>query len=116
MHLGKLFKDFHPEKVKLNLKAVQVEVSTHRAVADVGQLAPQGRPLVSEAVQMELRRVSRGWPGNIPRAGAGIVSPARQGVSREAWLTLFFYGPALPRCIASGPFLPRSLGGWRPRV
>ena len=27
MHLGKLFKDFHLEKVKLNLKAVQFEVS-----------------------------------------------------------------------------------------
>ena len=27
MDLGKLFKDFHLEKVKLNLKAVQLEVS-----------------------------------------------------------------------------------------
>lgn len=31
MHLGRLFKDFHLEKIRLNLKAVQVEVSFQEA-------------------------------------------------------------------------------------
>ena len=34
MNLGKLFKDFHLEKVKLNLKAVQFEVSFQQADKD----------------------------------------------------------------------------------
>ncbi len=34
MHLGKLFKDFHLEKVKLNLKAVQLEVSFQQTDKD----------------------------------------------------------------------------------
>ena len=34
MNLGKLFKDFHLEKVKLNLKAVQFEVSFQEADKD----------------------------------------------------------------------------------
>ena len=31
MHLGRLFKDFHLEKIRLNLKAVQLEVSFQEA-------------------------------------------------------------------------------------
>ena len=34
MNLGKLFKDFHLDKVKLNLKAVQFEVSFREADKD----------------------------------------------------------------------------------
>ena len=38
MNLGKLFKDFHLEKVRLNLKATQFEVSFQEAENDAADL------------------------------------------------------------------------------